>query len=73
VLVLVLVLVLEIRILWVPRDEGDDEDDLNTLLRETAVAGPTLFNKVSYERRRWPRTSSQIEKRNCIFVINDVV
>jgi hypothetical protein len=48
VLVLVLVLVLEIRILWVPRDEDkyddqDDEDDLNTLLRETAVAGPTLF------------------------------
>jgi hypothetical protein len=41
--IIVLVLVLEIRILWVPRDEGDDEDDLNTLLRETAVAGPTLF------------------------------
>jgi hypothetical protein len=45
IIVLVLVLVLEIRILWVPRDEDkyDDEDDLNTLLRETAVAGPTLF------------------------------
>jgi hypothetical protein len=45
--IIVLVLVLEIRILWVPRDEGEyddeNEDDLNTLLRETAVAGPTLF------------------------------
>jgi hypothetical protein len=47
--------------------------ELSDIHNSSIVIHHSSFPEVSYERRLWPRASSQIETRNYIFVINDVV